>query len=228
MSPQGQASVRSPPLALGPLSWQRTSAADPQALTKEAANRGGLTVLDAAQSFGPNRKPTCQFVEHLLVQDATGQASEVRNSAVDFDALHMVAMARGLERAPSGLDRNAIVVIDRTRAGRIAPIPGVIVAELRRALELRFGDSGDIAAEVGIVFQRLPGQRIVVVANPQKSTEAQHGVGHLAAHLVDHNALDGSDLRFVGAVNRSAFNLVTANQITLFLYFRYHFILLGR
>src|SRR6185436_15239922 len=82
--------------------------------------------------------------------------------------------------------------------------------------------AGDVAAEGGIVFQRLPGQWIVVVADAEKSTEGEHGVRHPAALLVDHHALDRADLVLIGAIDRSSLDLVAADQVTGFVCFQGH------
>jgi hypothetical protein len=58
-----------------------------------------------------------------------------------------------------------------------------------------------VAAEVGVVFQRLPGPRIVIVADAEQAAEAEHRVRHLAADLVDHHALDVAHLFAVGPVH---------------------------
>ena len=50
------------------------------------------------------------------------------------------------------------------RASGVVPIPSVVVAVFGRALELGFGDAGPVAAELGVVFERLPGNRVVIVA----------------------------------------------------------------
>ncbi len=47
---------------------------------------------------------------------------------------------------------------------------------VRRSLELSLGNAGTIATKVGVVFQRLPGQGIMVITNSEKAAEAQDGV----------------------------------------------------
>jgi hypothetical protein len=70
----------------------------------------------------------------------------------------------------------AVVIIHGSRPVRVAPVPGIVVAVFRRSLELRLGDVGALSAKVGIVFQRLPGQGIMVVADSEKAAKAQDGV----------------------------------------------------
>src|SRR4051812_2400857 len=111
-------------------------------------------------------------------------------------------------------ERNTVVIIDRPRARRVRPVPAVVVAVPRGSFELLLGYSGAVAAQSCVVFQRLPGQRVVLVAHAQKPAEAQDRVGNLAADLVDHDPLDGSDLLIVRTINRGSLDLVTADQIS--------------
>src|SRR6267154_2443382 len=62
----------------------------------------------------------------------------------------------------------------------------------------------------------------MVVADPEKSAKAQHGVRDSAAHLVDHDALDRSDLGIVGAIHCGSFHLVAADKGAGFSCFRNH------
>src|SRR6478752_7277338 len=54
----------------------------------------------------------------------------------------------------------------------------------------------------------------MVVAEAQKSAEAEHRVGHLAADLVDHHPFDRADLVAIGAIDRCSLDLVAADQPT--------------
>src|SRR5664279_830884 len=119
-------------------------------------------------------------------------------------------------------DADAVIVVDGAGAGSVPPVPAIVVAVFGRAFQLLLRDAGDVAAEIGIVFQRLPGQRVVVVADAQESTETQHRVGYLAAHLVDHHPFDGSDFLTVGAVNGGSLDLVATDQIADLSGFRRH------
>src|SRR6185437_398766 len=101
-------------------------------------------------------------------------------------------------------DAGAVVIIDRLGAPGLFPIPAVLGSVFGRAVELVRSDAGTVAANAGIVFQGVPGQRIVVVANSEESAESQDGVRHAPARLLNHDALDGSDLLIVGAVHRGA------------------------
>src|SRR5262249_18722153 len=57
-----------------------------------------------------------------------------------------------------------------------------------------------------------PRRRIVVLADAEKAAVAQDRIGDLAAHLVEHHALDLADLLVIGAVDRGALDLVAADQ----------------
>src|SRR3979411_2006548 len=90
---------------------------------------------------------------------------------------------RWLEKRPAvkrafrvSLNSNAVIIIHRTTPRRIVPVPGIVVAVLRRSFELIFGNDGAIAAKDGVVLQRLPGQGMVVVADPEETAETQDGV----------------------------------------------------
>ena len=48
----------------------------------------------------------------------------------------------------------------------------------------------------------------MVVSDTKKAAKAQHRVREFAGPLVDHDALDQTDLRVIRSVNRRALNLV--------------------
>jgi hypothetical protein len=66
----------------------------------------------------------------------------------------------------------------------------------------------------------------VIVPDAEEPAEAENCVRDFAGPLVNHNALDRTDLAFIRAVNRSALNLVAADQSTCLSFFRCHRILL--
>ena len=105
----------------------------------------------------------------------------------------------------SGYERDTVVVVHRAGAGSVRPVPAIVVAVFGRALKLLLGHAGTIATEVGVVFQRLPWQPVVVIANSEDAAEAEHGIRYPAAHLVDHHPLDRSDLLVVSAINGGSF-----------------------
>jgi hypothetical protein len=55
-----------------------------------------------------------------------------------------------------------------------------------------------------------PGYRIIVFAHSQKTAKRHNCVRHLAAYLVDHHSLHGSDVAIIGTVNSGSLDLVTA------------------
>ena len=65
------------------------------------------------------------------------------------------------------LGKAGIVVVDRFGSARLVPIPAALVCVFRRAVELVHGDAGPIAAEPRVIFQGVPGQRVMVVADPE-------------------------------------------------------------
>src|SRR6185312_3793407 len=108
---------------------------------------------------------------------------------------------------------HAVIVVHLAIAGGVAPVPVAFAAISGRTAQLVLGDAGAVAAKPCIVFQRLPGQGIVIVAEPEETAEAEHGVGHPAADLVDHDALDRADLALVRTIDGGALDLVAADQI---------------
>jgi ParB family chromosome partitioning protein len=107
---------------------------------------------------------------------------------------------------------NAIIVVDSPGAGLVAPVPVVVGLIFRGAFELLLGDAGTVAAKIGVVFQGLPRQRVVIVSHSKEAAKTQNRVGDLARLLVDHDALDRPYLAFIGAIHGGAFNLVAADQ----------------
>src|SRR3954467_5715577 len=91
-----------------------------------------------------------------------------------------------------------------------------------RPSQLGVCNSCNVAPKVGIVLQRLPRKRIVIVSNAEEATKSQHRVSDFAAHLVDHHPFDRTDALAVGAINGRPFDLVAADQIACFPFFVSH------
>jgi hypothetical protein len=91
-------------------------------------------------------------------------------------------------------ERSVIVVVDLAVAGAIVPVPLAIAAVLGRTLQPISSEAGAVAAETCVVFQRRPRQRIVILADAEKSAERRYGIRDLTADLVDHDALYAPDL----------------------------------
>src|SRR4029077_1558192 len=86
-----------------------------------------------------------------------------------------------------------IMVENTLAAGVGVSIPFLVPVEFRGTRELLFGDVDLIAAELGIVRQKRPWQRIVILAEAYEAAKTHHRIGDLAAALVDHHALDLAD-----------------------------------
>src|SRR5436190_17784229 len=84
-------------------------------------------------------------------------------------------------RAP--IRRGAVVVVNLAAALAVRPVPGLVLGVMRRALELLFADIDLVAAELRIVGEQRPRQRVIVLADAQEADEAHHRVGDLAADL---------------------------------------------
>src|SRR5262245_11642339 len=69
-----------------------------------------------------------------------------------------------------------------------------------------------IGAQRAVIGQPRPGDRGVLLPHAEKATEAEHGIGDVAADLVDHQPLDGADLLAAGAADRRAFDPVARDQ----------------
>ena len=59
----------------------------------------------------------------------------------------------------------------------------------------------------------------MIVSDTKKAAKAQNRVRDFPGPLVDHDALDRTDLRVISSVNRSALNLVAADQANCFSFF---------
>src|SRR3954471_15290748 len=87
-------------------------------------------------------------------------------------------------------NRHAVIVVNCTVGARVAPIPFAILAIFGSAAELVLGDAGDVAAKTGVILQRLPRQRVMIIAEAKEAAKSEHGVRNSAALLVDHDSFD--------------------------------------
>jgi hypothetical protein len=85
-------------------------------------------------------------------------------------------------------------------------------AEARPALQPLLVEIDDIAAAVGIVVERVPRQRNMVVAEPEQAAERHHRIVVLAASLVGHEALDPAEPLAVFIVDGGALDPVRRDQ----------------
>jgi hypothetical protein len=76
-------------------------------------------------------------------------------------------------------------------------IPPVILRIARKGrspLQLIERDVGSISAQLGIVDQLPPGDRVLVRANPKKAAEGHDRIGDTSADLFDHQSFDAADI----------------------------------
>src|SRR4051794_25214346 len=62
----------------------------------------------------------------------------------------------------------------------------------------------------------------MIVSNPEEAAKPQHGVGDIAADLVDHHPFNRTNALIVGAIDGRPFDLVAADQISCFAFFISH------
>src|SRR3977135_81806 len=94
-------------------------------------------------------------------------------------------------------------------AGSVCLFPAFPLFYFRGVLELLFGDVHAVSAELLVVVQHLPGNRIMVRADAQEAPETQDRVDDAAAGLIDYKALDLPDPLTVGVIDRRSFYPVT-------------------
>src|ERR1700730_18574106 len=91
-------------------------------------------------------------------------------------------------------------------------LPAFPLFDFRGVLELLFGDVHTVSAELLIVVQHRPGNRMMVRADAEKAPETQDRVGDAAAGFIDHKALDLPDALTVRVIDRSSFRPVACDQ----------------
>ena|SRR5882762_10516636 len=64
----------------------------------------------------------------------------------------------------------------------------------------------------GVILEGVPWDRIVVGADAQEAAKAEHGLGDLAAALIDHDALNGPNVLAMGVIDIRAFHFVAADE----------------
>jgi hypothetical protein len=94
----------------------------------------------------------------------------------------------------------------------VEPVPTFVLPQFGGILELLFRDVDLIAAELLVVSQERPGNRIVIRADSKDSAETHDGIGHPARDLIDHEALDLADALAFRIIDRSALDLVACDQ----------------
>src|SRR5262249_41887800 len=119
-------------------------------------------------------------------------------------------------RLGTPIGRRAVVVVDLAAPFAIRPVPGLVLGIFRRTLELLLADIDLVAAELRIVGEQRPGQRVIVLADAHEAAEAHHRIGDLAAELVDHDPLDLAGALAVRAIDGGSFHLVAADETSGF------------
>src|SRR6476659_1803812 len=94
----------------------------------------------------------------------------------------------------------------------VGPIPVGTAVEPRRIVELILSNADPVAAQPGIVLEARPGHGEVVLTHSEEAAKRYDGVSDLAADLVEHYPLNGSDLIVIPAVYRRPFHLIAADQ----------------
>ena len=97
--------------------------------------------------------------------------------------------------------------------GSIAPVKLLSRGEGWRRAKLLIGDVKFIGTPIQIVLQRSPRNGKVLLTKAKKTPEGQNCVGYLARQLVDHHALDHSDLFTGWSADRRALDAVACNQV---------------
>src|SRR5262249_15959900 len=80
-------------------------------------------------------------------------------------------------------------------------------------LELLLGNVGAEPAQLRVIGEGAPRDRIVAVAKAHEAAEADDGVAHAARLLVDHQMIDLADMLAVRAVNFGAMHVLARDQL---------------
>src|ERR1700676_4948853 len=102
--------------------------------------------------------------------------------------------------------------MDPLAAVPVRLLPAFPLFDFRGVLELLFGDVYAVSAELLIVVQHRPGNRIMVRADAEEAPETQDRVGDAAAGFIDHKALDLTDALTERVIDRSSFHPVACDQ----------------
>src|SRR5437588_300035 len=96
------------------------------------------------------------------------------------------------------------IVVSVLVASPIRLLPVFLSFDLRGVLELLFGDVESVSAELLIVVQHRPGNRIMVRTDAEEAPETQDRVGDTAAGFIDHKVLDLPDALTARVIDRSS------------------------
>src|SRR3954467_4239422 len=73
-------------------------------------------------------------------------------------------------------------------------------------------DVGLVSMQSGVVVQLLPWERMRLRTQAEEAPERGDGIDDMAAHLFDHEALNGPDLLPACIVNSGALNVIALDQ----------------
>src|SRR3981189_2498816 len=96
--------------------------------------------------------------------------------------------------------------MDLIAAGPVRLLPAFPLFDFRGVLELLFGDVYAVSAELLIVVERRPGNRIMVRDDAEEAPETQDRVGDAAAGFLDHKAPYLTAAVTVRVIARSSFD----------------------
>src|SRR4029450_7909955 len=82
--------------------------------------------------------------------------------------------------------RRAIIIVDLAAPRAIVPVP-TLARVLRRTFELLLGDVEAVPPQAGVIFEGLPGDRIVVAAEAQEATKLEGRVSDV--HFTTRHAM---------------------------------------
>src|SRR6202047_2441560 len=102
--------------------------------------------------------------------------------------------------------------MDPLAAVPVRLLPAFPLFDFWGVLYVLFGDVYAVSAELLIVVQHRPGNRIMVRADAEEAPETQNRVGNAAAGFIDHKALDLPDSLTVRVIDRSSFHPIACDQ----------------
>ena len=99
-------------------------------------------------------------------------------------------------------------------------VPGVPIEDglgtvFRSAVQPILADVGTVTAKLGIKSQQLPGDREMVFADTEKSTETEHSVSDFAAGLVDHDTFNFTNLPVLSTVDSFPRLFIAGGQMAI-------------
>src|SRR4051794_33112592 len=106
-------------------------------------------------------------------------------------------------------------VVVRVDALAVGPGPGgpLAVRVAGRVLQPLLVEVDHVAADLGVVGQEAPRQRVVALAQAEEAAEGHDRVGHLAGDLVDHEVVHRAEPLALVVVDRRALDLVGGDQL---------------